>query len=168
MVTEAELLKTDDQRLEELFRKSPAGEIPKGPMEGRTIFPAAGPTGVRLLAALVNLVLWRGKVFSPDGYLSNRLTPLDILSVIALVGPGRSRLDDQECIVIDYSRTSLVCGRVRDEVRQVGPQLYLGLIWLFDRKIGWFTLREPASGNGSGGAESGRTASSGTVSSGAA
>ncbi|MEV6165400.1 hypothetical protein AB0L71_26440 [Streptomyces sp. NPDC052052] len=148
MVTEAELLKTDDQRLEELFRGSPAGEIPKGPMEGRAILPAAGPTGARLLACLVHLALWRGKVFSPDGYLTNRLTALDVLSVVALVGPGPSRLDEQECIVIDYSHTSAAFGGVRDELRQVGPGLYLGLIWLCGHRIGWFTLREPNSGTG--------------------
>lgn len=148
MVTEGELLKTDDQRLEELFRRSPAGEVPKGPMEGRAIFPDAGPAGARLLAGLVHLTSWRGKVFSPDGYLSNRLTPLDILSIVAMVGPGPSLLDDQECIVIDYSGTSLVFGGVRDEIRQVGPHLYLGLIWLNGHKIGWFTLRAPDNGGG--------------------
>ncbi|MGW4438680.1 hypothetical protein ACWELO_23470 [Streptomyces sp. NPDC004596] len=143
MTTETELLKSDDQRLEELFRKSPAGEIPKGPMEGLAVFPGAGRAGARLLARLVNLTAWRGKVFSPDGYLSNRLTTLDILSIVATVEPGPSRLDDQECIVIDYSHTSVVFGGVRDELRQVGPGLYLGLIWLAGRKIGWFTLRDP-------------------------
>ncbi|WBO69373.1 hypothetical protein [Streptomyces camelliae] len=143
MTTEAELLKTDDQKLEELFRRSPAGEIPKGPMEGRAIFPGAGPEGAWLLAGLVHLFGWRGKVFSPDGYLSNRLTPMDILSIVAMVAPGPSLLDDQECIVIDYSNTSLVFGGVRDEIRQVGPHLYLGLIWLSGRKVGWFTLRDP-------------------------
>nr|BFD81271.1 hypothetical protein StreXyl84_06720 [Streptomyces sp. Xyl84] len=143
MTTEAELLKADDHRLDELFRGSPAGEIPRGPMEGRAVLPSAGPTGAWLLGNLVHLFWWRGKVFSPDGYLSNRLTPLDILSIVAMVAPGRSRLDDQECTVIDYSRTSLAFGGVRDEIRQVGPHLYLGLIWLFGRKIGWFTLRGP-------------------------
>ncbi|MFF9646201.1 hypothetical protein [Kitasatospora aureofaciens] len=92
MTTEAELLTSDDQRLEELFRKSSAGEIPRGPMEGLAVFPAAGRAGARLLASLVNLTAWRGKVFSPDGYLSNRLTAMDILSVVATVGPGPSRL----------------------------------------------------------------------------
>ncbi|MFS4093175.1 hypothetical protein [Streptomyces sp. AF1A] len=146
MPTDTELLSTDDKGLEELFRKSPAGEIPKGPLEGTAIITGVGPAGTRLLAGLVHLFGWRGKVFSPDGYLSNRLTPLDILSIVATVGPGPSRLDDQDCIVIDYSDTSLVFGGVRDELRQVGPDLYLGLIWLFGRRIGWFTLREPNSG----------------------
>lgn len=148
MPTDTELLKTGDERLEELFRESPAGEIPKGPMEGTAILPKAGPARARLLARLVRLLWWRGKVFSPDGYLSNRLTPLDILSIVAMVRPGPSRLDGQECIVIDYSGTSGVFGCVRDELRQVGPQLHLGLIWVSGRRIGWFTLREPGRGDG--------------------
>ncbi|MEU6589743.1 hypothetical protein ABZ923_11045 [Streptomyces sp. NPDC046881] len=148
MPTDTELLRTDNEQLEELFRKIPAGEIPKGPMEGLAILPGAGRSGARVLARLVHLFWWRGKVFSPDGYLSNRLSPLDVLSIVAMVGPGPSRLDDRECIVIDYSHTSLVCGSVRDELRQVDPHLYLGLIWLGNRRIGWFTLRDPNSGNG--------------------
>ncbi|AOR33136.1 hypothetical protein BFF78_20565 [Streptomyces fodineus] len=148
MPTDTELLRTDDKQLEELFRKSPAGEIPKGPMEGMAILPGAGRAGAQVLAGVVNRFCWRGKVFSPEGYLSNRLTPLDILSIVATVGPGPSRLDDRECIVIDYSHTSMVFGGVRDELRQVDPDLYLGLIWLSGRKIGWFTLREPNSAQG--------------------
>ncbi|MEV6113581.1 hypothetical protein AB0L59_13960 [Streptomyces sp. NPDC052109] len=142
MPTETELLNSDEARLEELFRKSPAGEVPHGPMEGTAIFPQAGTAVARLFAGLVNVFVWRGEVFSPEGYLSNRLTPLDILCAVAQVGPGQSWLDDQECIVVDYSATSLVCAGVRDEIRQVGPYLYLGPIWLFGRRVGWFTLRE--------------------------
>ncbi|WP_225824399.1 hypothetical protein [Streptomyces naphthomycinicus] len=148
MPTESELLRTDDKQIEELFRNSPAGKTPQGPMEGVAILPAAGRAGAWVLAGVVNRFLWRGKVFSPEGYLSNRLTPLDILSIVATVGPGPSRLDDQECIVIDYSHTSLVFGVVRDELRQVDPDLYLGLIWLAGHKVGWFTLREPDSAQG--------------------
>ncbi|MEW2512915.1 hypothetical protein [Streptomyces sp. NPDC046870] len=143
MPTETELLRSDDKQIEELFRKSPAGEVPRGPMEGVAIIPGAGRAGARVLAGVVNRFLWRGKVFSPEGYLSNRLTALDILSILAMVGPGPSRLDDRECIVIDYSHTSMVFGSVRDELRQVDPDLYLGLIWLAGHKIGWFTLRAP-------------------------
>ncbi|MGW2034897.1 hypothetical protein [Streptomyces spinosus] len=148
MPTETELLRSDDKQIEELFRKSPAGEVPRGPMEGVAIIPGAGRTGARVLAGVVNRFWWRGKVFSPEGYLSNRLTALDILSIVAMVGPGPSRLDDRECIVIDYSHTSTVFGGVRDELRQVDPDLYLGLIWLAGHRIGWFTLRDPDSVRG--------------------
>ncbi|MBO1413548.1 hypothetical protein [Streptomyces sp. FH025] len=145
-LSEAELLTADEDRLEELFRTSPPGEIPEGPMEGAAIIGAGtGLTGA--IAALVRLAVWRGKVFDrAGGYLSNRLSPLDVLAVLATVAPGPSRLDGEECIVIDYSRTSLVARGVRDEIRQVGPDLYLGVIWLFGAKVGWFSLRKPRTG----------------------
>ena len=103
-------------------------------------------------AALIRLTVWRGKVFSSEGggYLSNRLGPLDVLAVLARVAPGPSLLDERECIVIDYSHTSLVARGVRDEIRQVGTGLYLGVIWLFGTRIGWFTLRTPETDSGAG------------------
>ncbi|MGW2256001.1 hypothetical protein ACWCXH_38540 [Kitasatospora sp. NPDC001660] len=145
-LSETELLAADDSRLEELFRASPPGDIPDGPMEGTAIIGAG--TGVtRPIAALVRLAMWRGKVFDrAGGYLSNRMSSLDVLAILALVTVGPSLLDGEECIVIDYSRTSLVARCVRDELRQVGPDLYLGVIWLLGAKIGWFSLRTPQAG----------------------
>ncbi|MFI9325778.1 hypothetical protein ACIGXI_39190 [Kitasatospora aureofaciens] len=146
-LSEKELLEADDGRLEELFRMSPPGDIPKGPMEGTAII-GAGSWVARPVALLVGLAVWRGKVFYPEaGYLSNRLSPLDMLAIVATVTPGPSLLDERDCIVIDYSRTSLVVGAVRDELRQVGPDLYLGLIWVNRIKIGWFTLKPPGAEN---------------------
>jgi hypothetical protein len=143
VLDEVQLLKAGEQRLEDIFRASPPGEVPRGPLEGTAILPWAGSVGARFLAVFVSLGLWRGKVFSPDGHLSNRFTPLDVLAFVADVGVGRSRLDGKDCIVVDYSRTSLLAMGVRDEVRQVAPDLYLGLVWLFGHKVGWFSLRLP-------------------------
>ncbi|MGW3497319.1 hypothetical protein [Streptomyces sp. NPDC001020] len=148
VLDEIGLLKAGEEELEELFRKSPPGEVPNGPMEGTAILPWAGSVGARLLAVFVGLNLWRGKLFSPDGHLSNRLTPLDMLAVVGTVGAGPSQLDGQDCIVVDYSRTSLLAQGVRDEIRQASPDLYLGLVWLFGRKVGWFALRVPGAENG--------------------
>jgi hypothetical protein len=36
--------------------------------------------------------------------------------------------DDKECITIDYSKTSLVAGWVRNEIRFIGPRTYLGVV----------------------------------------
>ncbi|MFF4212565.1 hypothetical protein ACFYZE_25040 [Streptomyces sp. NPDC001796] len=141
VLDEVQLLKAGEQRLEDIFRTSPPGEIPRGPLEGTAILPWAGTVGARFLAVFVSLGVWRGKVFSPDGHLSNRLTPLDVLAVVAKVGVGPSLLDGKDCIVIDYSRTSLLAMGVRDEMRKVAPSLYLGVVWLFGHKVGWFSLR---------------------------
>ncbi|MGE7438659.1 hypothetical protein [Kitasatospora sp. NPDC001175] len=149
-VSEDDLLSAEDERLEELFRVSMPGDIPDGPMEGTAII-GAGTALTRPIAALIRLGVWRGKVFDRDaGYLSNRLSALDVLAVLATVAPGPSLLDGEECIVIDYSRTSLVVGGVRDEIRQVGPDLYLGVTWLFGTKVCWFSLRAPQADGGPG------------------
>jgi hypothetical protein len=35
---------------------------------------------------------------------------------------------------------------IRDEVRLVPPGLYLGVIWLGRRRVGWFILRQSGPG----------------------
>ncbi|QHC22235.1 hypothetical protein [Streptomyces sp. GS7] len=146
-LSETDLLKAGDAGLLELFRKSPPGDIPKGPLEGTGIVRWGGNLVAGPLARLVRLTLWRGKVIDHEGYLSNRITAFDVLAVLAQVYKGPSLLDDRACIVIDYSRISLAARAVRDEMRQVGPDLYLGVVWLFGLRVGWFTLRVPARGS---------------------
>ena len=45
-----------------------------------------------------------------------------------------SRLDGRPCIVLDYSKTSRVAGWVRDEIREVAPGLYIGLVYVRSRR----------------------------------
>ncbi|WP_234442310.1 hypothetical protein [Streptomyces sp. NRRL S-1448] len=141
-VSEADLLNAGDARLLELFRESPPGDIPTGPLEGTGIVRWGGGKVARPLARLVRLAVWRGKVFEP-GYVSNRLTTFDILAIVAQVYRGSSRLDARECIVVDYSKISLAARGIRDEIREIGPGLYLGVVWLFGYRVGWFSLRVP-------------------------
>ncbi|MEU6365244.1 hypothetical protein ABZ876_05755 [Streptomyces sp. NPDC046931] len=142
-LTETDLLKTGDAGLVELFRGSPPGDIPRGPLEGTGIVRWGGSLLAQPLARLVRLGVWRGKVFDHQGYLSNRMTAFDVLAIVAQVFVGQSLMDDRDCIVIDYSKISLVARGVRDEMREVEPGLYLGVVWLFGVRVGWFTLRVP-------------------------
>jgi hypothetical protein len=73
--------------------------------------------------------------------LRNRLTPLDLKAIAAVVYPGRSLVDGADCVVLDYSITSVVASGVRDEIRLVAPHLYLGVVWLWRHRVAWFTLR---------------------------
>lgn len=107
VLTESDLLDAGDDGLAELFGRSPAGDIPKGPLEGTGIVRWGGGWLARPLAWLVRVAVWRGKVFDSEGYLSNRMTSFDVLAVLAQVYKGPSLMDEQECIVIDYSRISL-------------------------------------------------------------
>ncbi|MFF0459221.1 hypothetical protein [Streptomyces mexicanus] len=145
-LSESDLLDAGDDGLLELFGSRPAGDIPTGPLEGTGIVRWGGSRLARPLARLVRAAVWRGKVFAPEGYLSNRMTAFDVLAVLAQVYKGPSLLDERECIVIDYSRISLAARGVRDEMRQVGPGLYLGVVWLYGLRVGWFALRVPQTG----------------------
>ncbi|MGW9030180.1 hypothetical protein ACWGQ5_40055 [Streptomyces sp. NPDC055722] len=142
-LSETDLLKTSDAGLVELFRSRPPGEIPKGPLEGTGIVRWGGNWVAQPLAWLIRMTIWRGKVFDHEGYLSNRMTAFDVLAIVAQVYIGQSLMDDEDCIVIDYSKISLVARGVRDEMREVEPGLYLGVVWLFGARVAWFTLRVP-------------------------
>ncbi len=77
---------------------------------------------------------WQGKVFDAKaGYLKNRILPFGLNAIIAKVYKAPSWLDGKECIVLDYSETSLVAHWIRDEIRLISPQLYLGKVY-WDRK----------------------------------
>ena len=68
--------------------------------------------------------------------LINKITAAGIPAIVATVGKGESWLDHKECIVLDYSKTSLVAQWIRDEIRLIGPNFYLGKVyWGKDRLI---------------------------------
>jgi hypothetical protein len=143
-VTEAALLAMSNVALDRLFRTSPAGVVPDGTMRG-TVLALPGTRLARPIAALTYAFLWQGKVVDRRrGVLKNKITPLRLRSIRALVSPAPSWVDARPCVVLDYSRTSLVARLVRDELRLVGPHLYLGVVWLSRRRVLWFTLRGPA------------------------
>jgi hypothetical protein len=141
VLAEAALLAMTNTALDELFRAAPAGAVPDGNMTG-TVLAFPGTPLARPLAALTRLLLWQGKVVNRRrGVLKNKLTPLRLRAVVALVEPAPSWVDDRPCVLLDYSRTSLVARPVRDELRLVGPRLHLGVVWLGRRRALWFTLR---------------------------
>ena len=61
--------------------------------------------------------------------LRNRILPFGLNAIIAKVYKAPSWLDGKECIVLDYSETSLVAHWIRDEIRLIGPGLYLGKVY---------------------------------------
>ncbi len=142
-VTVATLVRMRPAQRDELFRSSSAGDIPRGTGEGVALLPL-GPVSTRVAAALIRALIWKGKVFDPryDG-LRNRMTPFGLKLIRAKVSKGPSRIDGQECIVLDYSRTSLVAHWIRDEIRQVADRTYLGQVFVRGRKLLHFTLTFP-------------------------
>lgn len=134
------LLKMSDDDLKELFISSPAGEIPDGETNGTAIIPT-GTIMTTEIALLINVFAWQGKIFDPkDGCLRNRILPFGLSAIIAQVYKGNSLLDNKECIIIDYSKTSLIAHWVRDEIRQIDTNLYLGVVYLANKKQFYFSL----------------------------
>jgi hypothetical protein len=131
-----QLMALSQAQLDELFRANRAGAIPNGPANGTAII-APGTRYSMIIAEIINHFGWQGKVFdAANGFLKNRITALAVEAIIAKVYKGPSWLDGNECIVLDYSQTSLVAQRVRDEIRLISPGFYLGKVyWDKDRLI---------------------------------
>ena len=132
----SQLLEMPAGELDSLFRSSPAGPIPKGEARG-TVLVESGTELSGPAAKLVHLLVWQGKVFDPDkGELRNEILPFGIKAVRAAVYKEASWFDGNETIVLDYSKTSLIAHWVRDEIREIAPGVYLGLVyWERDRVL---------------------------------
>ena len=129
--------------LDALFRQSDAGEIPRGEADG-TVLIAPGTALEGPAEKLIHFIAWQGKVFDPEkGELRNKILPFGIRAVRAKVYKEPSWLDQKETIVLDYSKTSLVAHWIRDEIRTVGPGVYLGLVYWERARILHFALEFP-------------------------
>ena len=136
-------LKMSNEQLDELFRKSPVGNIPDGEGEGMAIIKPGSPISGDI-ARFVHRFTWKGKVFdAAKGELRNKILPLGHKAIVAKVYKDKSWLDQKECIVLDYSKTSLVAHWVRDEIREVAPGLYLGVVYWGKKKLIHFALKFP-------------------------
>jgi hypothetical protein len=136
-----ELLKMSQSQLDDLFTKSAPGDIPDGEAQGTAIV-APGTTYTTDIAAFINHFAWQGKTFdSKKGVLKNRILPFGLNAIIAKVYKGPSWLDGKECIVLDYSETSLVAQWIRDEIRQIDPGVYLGKVYWNKKRLIDFALK---------------------------
>jgi len=136
-----QLLAMSQTQLDDLFKASPPGDIPDGPAQGTAII-APGTSYSESIAEVINHFGWQGKVFDArKGTLKNKILAFGLEAIIAKVYKGPSWLDGKECIVLDYSETSIVASRIRDEIRLIDPGFYLGKVyWGKDRLID-FCLR---------------------------
>ena len=139
-ITVPDLLKLSQSQLDDLFEKSPAGDIPDGEARGTAII-APGTTYTADIAELINHFAWQGKVFdSQKSVLRNLILPLGLHAIIARIYRASSWLDGKECIVLDYSETSLVAHWIRDEIRNIAPEIYLGKVYWDKKRLIDFAL----------------------------
>ena len=127
--------------LDDLFKNSPAGPIPDGTADGTAII-APGTVFSSDIAKIVNVFAWQGKTFDgAHGVLRNRILPMGLNAIVAEVYKAPSWLDQKECIVLDYSKTSLVAQWIRDEIRQIAPKMYLGKVYWEKKRLIDFALQ---------------------------
>jgi hypothetical protein len=128
--------------LDDRFRYGTSGVIPAGRTVGIGLVWTGGPLS-RALAWLIRALFWQGKVFDgPSESLVNRILPIGFLAIRADVYEGESAFDGKPCIVIDYSKKSLVAHMIRDEIRQIERGLHLGIVFVFGWRAMKFALVE--------------------------
>lgn len=134
------LMEMEQEELDALFSAAEAGAIPDGEAEGTAII-APGTRFTPLISRFINGFAWQGKVFDSDKrVLKNRILPFGLNAILAKVYKDKSWLDGKECIVLDYSDTSIVAQWIRDEIRQIGPGMYLGKVYWDDTRLIDFAL----------------------------
>ena len=144
-----DLLGKSRSELEALFSASEAGPIPEGNSEGDAI-ALAGSFWDRLIARFVHDLVWQGKVFSrnSDGAttLLNKIGPDGVRAVLAQVYYTESWFDGKKCVVLDYSKSTLLARKIRDEIRLIDPagRIYLGIVWWGKTRLIDFALKFPA------------------------
>lgn len=136
-----QLLAMSQAQLDDLFRASPPGDIPSGSATGTAII-APGTRFSEPSAQVISLFGWQGKVFDPaKGLLKNRILAFGFEAIVARVYKGPSWMDGKECIVLDYSDTSLIAHYVRDEIRLIAPNFYLGKVYWAKARLIDFCLQ---------------------------
>jgi hypothetical protein len=140
-VTLNDLTTMTQAELDELFRNSPMGEIPDGDALGTAIV-APGTELEGPILWFARWLAWQGKVvYRAQGYLLNKVGPLGFHLIKAKVYVAPSWFDQKPAIILDYSKTSLVAHKVRDEIREVSPGTYLGIVFYGTQKTINFVLQ---------------------------
>lgn len=133
-------LTMSQQDLDALFSAHDAGPIPNGQAKGTAII-APGASYSSEIAEVINHFAWQGKVFDAEhGFLRNLILPFGLKAIVAKVYKGPSWLDQKECIILDYSETSIIASRVRDEIRMIEPDIYLGKVYWGQKRLIDFAL----------------------------
>jgi hypothetical protein len=112
------LVHMSHEELESLYCASPPAPVLDGYFPGRS---SRMPR--------VTGMVWKGKQFcAADASIINRWC-FGIMAVQAQVYPGESWLDGKPALIMDYRGSSKVWSNVRDELREVAPGLYLGIMY---------------------------------------
>lgn len=121
-----DLVRMSAPQLDALYSGGTAPPIPDGRVRGRAIyFPG---TKLAVPVSRGARLVWQGKVFDrANARAVNKF--FGVRSVPGKLYQGASWRDGAPALILDYQETSRVYRDNRDEIRQIGPGLYLGLMY---------------------------------------
>jgi hypothetical protein len=114
--------------LEQLYRQGNGGTIPNGYLRGRAIY--CPDVFLAPAKSKMSQAMWHGKLFCPEeGIMINRWG-MGVTAVKAKVCHGTSWLDGGPSVIMDYrGMSAVVWHNSRDEIREVAPGLYVGIMY---------------------------------------
>jgi hypothetical protein len=116
------------EQLQQIFAGGCSGSTPCGCVRGEVLY-LAHTRAAKMKVRMANVV-WKGKCFEEDGSFINQWAGFKALHSVACEGP--SWFDGKPCMVMEYPKGTPVFANMRDELRQVGPCLWMGMF--FDRE----------------------------------
>lgn len=136
-----DLVRLNDFALKDIYAKGTADNgLPEGDYDGTLVFMAGTPLAP-LFAVLLSFI-WSGKICdSAADKLINKWGPFGTIQAIPAticVAPSWSS-SGGNCVEVNYS-TRGPFRFVRDEIRNVAPGLYLGLMYVNRILVGYFVL----------------------------
>ena len=127
-LTMKQLIRMSPCALEQLYAQGILAPIPAGKIRGQALLNPG--TKLAVPTSRGSRLVWQGKIFNADGQTAvNRF--FGVRMIKANVSNAESWRDGRPALILDYSQTSLLYAPYRDEIRQIAPGLFLGL--MFDR-----------------------------------
>ena len=123
-----DLVSLTPEQLTALYQSGTAIAPPQGWLPGQALVQPGSRLGA--VASRGAGLVWQGKRIAADGTARNRFFGLPMIK--GQLAQGSSWLDGQPTILLDYSQTSRLYRPYRDEIRQVAPGVFLGL--MYDRR----------------------------------
>lgn len=140
-ITITNLKQMSQAELDELYGNSSSGGLPDGDSQGMALV-LPGSIISKTLAPIIKLLAWKGKVFYRDqGFLFNKVSLFGFHLIKAQIYRGNSWIDGEDTIILDYSKTSFVAKKIRDEIREIAPGVYLGQAYWGKTRVLNFVLQ---------------------------
>jgi short-subunit dehydrogenase len=140
-LTRTDLTRMSRAQLDALFDSSDIAEPINGTFEGDIL--SLGPLDASLPFAPIRMAVralaWQGKRFDAEtGSETNIMLPFRLPVLSSDTRVTSDTLDGRPSLLLDFSRTTKL--PILDEIRQIGPNLYLGVDVVAGRRVAYFSL----------------------------